>query len=624
MAAPQVTEYTGDIPLRTQDQTTFSTNTGNLLTWWPTSVPEMNTLATFVNDQAESAELSAQNSEVSASSAVAGSNFKGRWSDATGAATIPASYSDDGKIWMLLQNIPDITLDQPSNTAPNWQQITYRDLYDDTQTYSRDERIIDLIDNKPYISTKNGNINNTPSADTTGQWWIPDTPILDWGDGRDYAVGEQAYSTIDGRRYKSQVTPNLGNEPSVDDGTYWTNEYGKVVKPTMTSPTGLETGVANRPTLTASAFTVIGSDNLHEYSVWQIASDAGFTDIVYSSGIVEPGNHKVTVALPDLTTFYARVAYKGVRTDTSEYANAVQFTTGVSLTNFISYGNFTGNGVSISVDTGLDLSANDGSLTVVNRRPASGQGRQYHTKTGLKGGETYDATIPVIEAQGLQSFDIDGFTLGTLIRVNESGEAISYYSIRDRVGIHDTVLYTGNGASTRTIAHNLGVTAGMVIFKRLETFQTSYSDYWYDHTDITSTYIRGLGTGNQRTGGGVLTDTTFTVGGIYTNGSGEDMVAEVFAHNPPAGIYCGSYVGNGGSLKVTIGFPVGFVLASTAGGARVFDNKNTYQLILSGSFSEENTGGTATFDEDGFTVSGNLNNSATTYYYVAIADPDQF
>lgn len=116
MAAPQVTEYTGVVPLRTQEQSVFSTNTGNLLTWWPTSVPEMNTLATFVNDQAESAASSAN----LADSVVTAANFKGEWSSLTGALTVPSTVYHSGTYWQLLDDVADVTLSEPTTINTDW------------------------------------------------------------------------------------------------------------------------------------------------------------------------------------------------------------------------------------------------------------------------------------------------------------------------------------------------------------------------------------------------------------------------------------------------------------------------------------------------------------------------
>ena len=116
MTAPQVTTYTGQIPLRTQEQPDFNNNVSDLLTWWPTSVPEMNTVSDFVNTQAVAAETSAN----LAQTVVSGANFKGNYSNLTGALNIPATVYYNDKYWQLLNNMADVTSEVPSVGATNW------------------------------------------------------------------------------------------------------------------------------------------------------------------------------------------------------------------------------------------------------------------------------------------------------------------------------------------------------------------------------------------------------------------------------------------------------------------------------------------------------------------------
>lgn len=120
MAAPQVTTYTGQIPVRTQDQSTFNTNTADLLTWWPTSVPEMNVVSEFVNTQADATETAANLAQTT----VSGANFKGNYSALTGALNVPSSVYHSGKYWQLLNNMADVTSESPSVGATNWALAT--------------------------------------------------------------------------------------------------------------------------------------------------------------------------------------------------------------------------------------------------------------------------------------------------------------------------------------------------------------------------------------------------------------------------------------------------------------------------------------------------------------------
>lgn len=84
-----------------------------------------------------------------------------------------------------------------------------------------------------------------------------------------------------------------------------------VVTPSISSPPNGVSGVPTTATIQGSAFrTVPVGAGVHTSSQWQVARDAGFTDIV-SEGIVDSGNLTRYTAynLPRNTTFYVRVRY---------------------------------------------------------------------------------------------------------------------------------------------------------------------------------------------------------------------------------------------------------------------------------------------------------------------------
>lgn len=138
MTVPLITEFTGTSPNRnTQDSTTFTLNSIEWLDYQlvqisetNTSITEINNTSTTINNDALAAANSAaaalvseDAAAVSATTSQSNANFKGRWSDATGAATVPSSYSNNGQTWQLLQNIADITADEPVAGAANWQVV---------------------------------------------------------------------------------------------------------------------------------------------------------------------------------------------------------------------------------------------------------------------------------------------------------------------------------------------------------------------------------------------------------------------------------------------------------------------------------------------------------------------
>ena len=74
--------------------------------------------ATYANNSATSAQTSQSFAAISAANA----DFKGSWSTLTGALTMPASVLDDGKYWVLLGNLANVTSATPGVSA-SWSLI---------------------------------------------------------------------------------------------------------------------------------------------------------------------------------------------------------------------------------------------------------------------------------------------------------------------------------------------------------------------------------------------------------------------------------------------------------------------------------------------------------------------
>jgi hypothetical protein len=87
------------------------------------------------------------------------------------------------------------------------------------------------------------------------------------------------------------------------------------------------------------------------------------------------------------------------------------------------------------------------------------------------------------EAQGLKSFDNDGFTLGTNVAWNNSGSTfVAWNWLEDPNYGFDIVSHTGDGTNPKTVAHSLGVTPEMIITK-----SRSNAQKWIvGHKDLTS------------------------------------------------------------------------------------------------------------------------------------------
>jgi len=202
--------------------------------------------------------------------------------------------------------------------------------------------------------------------------------------------------------------------------------------------------------------------------------------------------------------------------------------------------------------------------------------------------ETY---APQDIGEDIFSFSSTGFTIaGGLTnsdnpRYNGSSKEYASWTFRKAPKFFDVVTYTGNGASNRSINHNLGCQAGMVVVKRLDS--TSNWAVW--HKDLTSGGGTGGGDANVILNGksaeyslsyiNYADASTFTVGGgaSFYNNSGATFVAYIFAHNDGDGgfgpdsdqdiIKCGSYAGNSSSNgpEIDLGFEPQFVMLRNTG-----------------------------------------------------------
>lgn len=98
-------------------------------------------------------------------------------------------------------------------------------------------------------------------------------------------------------------------------------------RPSISSPTTGATGLIPSMTLTGSAFGVTGASDTHASSTWQIATDAGFTNIAIESVNSTTNKTSWTVNLNLNTTYYARVRYTGTTYGASSWSPTVSFST---------------------------------------------------------------------------------------------------------------------------------------------------------------------------------------------------------------------------------------------------------------------------------------------------------
>ena len=258
--------------------------------------------------------------------------------------------------------------------------------------------------------------------------------------------------------------------------------------------------------------------------------------------------------------------------------------------------------------------------------------------------------------QKIQSFDSDGFTIGTSAAVNQSSQTYVGWSWRasDSTAVSNTdgtitstvsanttsgfsvVTYTGNGTAGSTVGHGLGSTPKFIITKA----RTGTNDWGVYHTSIGNTAAVFL-SGNYAVNTNIVfwnntspTSSVFTIGtNNVCNTNTVPYVAYCFAEVEGFSKF-GSYTGNGSTDGpfVYTGFRPAFIVykrTDTTGNWRMQDTArdtnndgNSDELFPNLSNAEASS---ARFDilSNGFkarTTSADTNASGGTYIYMAFAE----
>jgi len=225
---------------------------------------------------------------------------------------------------------------------------------------------------------------------------------------------------------------------------------------------------------------------------------------------------------------------------------------------------------------------------------------------------------------------------------NTNGSITSTVSVNATAGF-SVVTWTGNGVSTATIGHGLGVQPAMVITKS----RSLVNDWWVAHKGIPNSWLQLETTGAAGTGGG--TNGTINYQSTYTSTvfgflNGSSSVNNVNQNGATYVAYCfsevagyskfGSYTGNGSADGVFVycGFRPRFILIkSTSSGTAswfMYDtSRSTYNaatLALQANTSDaELTGRDIDILSNGFkcrSSDANFNANAGTYIFMAVAE----
>jgi DNA-binding beta-propeller fold protein YncE len=136
--------------------------------------------------EADRSETEADRAEAAADNVSSNVNFKGNWSDQTGAANVPYSVYHSGAYWQLLVDVADITLTEPSTANPQWAPSGGASLAEFSKSMLADEIRTILLSSAtttPVVSvTKEvaqvGEANSNWNVDVGGSDYDLDTGML--------------------------------------------------------------------------------------------------------------------------------------------------------------------------------------------------------------------------------------------------------------------------------------------------------------------------------------------------------------------------------------------------------------------------------------------------------------
>ena len=229
-----------------------------------------------------------------------------------------------------------------------------------------------------------------------------------------------------------------------------------------------------------------------------------------------------------------------------------------------------------TITNNIDLSG-EGGLVWVKARDSAINHVLMDTEQGtgkfLNSNQTYAQQT---NAQGIKSFNSNGFTFGTQTGVGWSNDHV-YWTFRKAPKFFDVVTWTGDQVQGRSISHNLGSVPGVIITKKLNGAE-NWVVYHRSNGAGKMLYLNGTNASLNSTAvyPTTPTDSVFYVGNdSAVNGTSSDTyVAYLFAHNDGDGefgpnadqdiIKCGSLsLDSNGFTTVDVGFEPQWVLVKS-------------------------------------------------------------
>lgn len=305
----------------------------------------------------------------------------------------------------------------------------------------------------------------------------------------------------------------------------------------------------------------------------------------------------------------------------------------VDMTGLFSTDLWFGNNSGQVISNGLNLTGDGGMVWIKNRQ--SGYDHQlYDTNMGAT---QYilpnDYNGQMQNDTGLTQFKADGYEVGSSAIVNQAGNNVVGWSFAKKPGFFDCLQYRGNGQNNHVINHDLGVEPGIIMIKETSSGGTKLYDWVVYCKQVGTNSFAKLNKADPFQPTNPLpfestpTATSFELSTFGTvNASNRDYNAYLFADNGKT-IASGTYVGNGTSTTVDVGFEPQFLIIKSVTATdnwNMFDAErgNDKNLYADDAAPERTTSNKLTaFTPNGFTVGNDadVNASGQTHMYLAVA-----
>ena len=299
---------------------------------------------------------------------------------------------------------------------------------------------------------------------------------------------------------------------------------------------------------------------------------------------------------------------------------------------------YTGSGAAKSVADVAGASVMQPDLVWIKSRTAATDHALYDSVRGATKDLASNLTAAeTTQAQGLTSFDANGFSLGTLAKLHTLNA--SYVAWCWKKGItpgFDVVEYTGNGVN-RTIPHGLGQAPALMIIKNRNNAGGVNWAVW--HKALSATEYLLLNSTNAKATLAAMWNSTAPTSSEFSLGTDAnvnavyDHVACLFAEVPGFSKF-GSYVGNGSTDGpfVHCGFKPAYILIKSTASARSWyihdsktepNNPESYWQRADGTDAETALAGILDITSNGFKIRHNTapwNQSGETHIFMAFAE----